>query len=160
MFPWPEKKSSPVIKSFPCFALMQLHCSSSSYRAAYRPAVVYEAVKSGSLVPRDPGILPAGWHTPQSCRHSAAKRPPTCHRFPSQGRLTLGTAAPGHLSIRLTVAAGLVLGKKGLVPMRWGQGGPGKWPVSKFWSQVCFLPTTEMKLDVFFLKMFIWVLKH
>lgn len=68
------KKSSPVIKSFPCFALTQLHCSSSSCRAAYRPAVVYEAVKRSSLVPRDMGILPAGWHTPQCCGHSAANR--------------------------------------------------------------------------------------
>lgn len=47
------------------------------------------------------------------------------------------------------------LGKKGL-----GKGEAGKWPVSKFWSHDCFLPTPETKSAVIFLNTFIRVLKY
>lgn len=146
-----------MIKSFSCFALTQLHCSSSSCRAAYRPAVVYEAVKSSSLVPRDLGILPAGWHTPQRCGHSAAKRhQPATTSLP-------GEADTGHCCSRTSVRQAHAccrtsfLGEKGAL-------GPGDLASSqwvKFWSLVCFLPTTQwIQIDIFFLNIFVWVLKY
>jgi len=119
--------------------------------------MAYEAVKSGSSVPWDPGILSAGQHAPQICGHRAAKRPPTCHRFPCQGRLTLGTAAPRHLINQAHACCRADFGEKEVYQ---GQGGPGKWPASKFRSQVYFHPTTAMMSDVFFPHIFLSVLEY